>query len=208
MQTIKVRLLVLTIALVIASLMLGGLLSRGKNDLGSNGSNLNNFPLNHSGWIGEKISMGQKVYDILETNALVLNRYVKEGKSVVLAIVYYPDAKVSFHDPELCYGGRGVKIIKDVREINVKEFGLMNVNVLATDRGNSKELVYYFYKSGEFMGNSYNRMRFNLVKNNLFSKEKGGALIRVSTPVLDNDRASSSLILFINDFMSAFQTYM
>jgi EpsI family protein len=189
--------------------MMGGLLTRGKYEPGLNESNFKDFPLNHRGWIGERITMDQKVYDILETNALVLSRYVKEGKSVVLAIVYYPDAKVSFHEPELCYGGRGVKINKEVQKINVKELGVMNVNVLTIDRGNSKELVYYFYKSGEFMGNSYNKMRFNLVKNNLLSKERGGALIRISTAIIDDkDAGQTNLFLFLKDFIPAFKTYM
>jgi len=208
MQAIKIRLLVLIIVLIIG-VMMSSFLSRETYVSGMNRSHLNDFPLYQRGWIGEKISLEQKVYDILETDALVLNRYVKQGKSVTLAIVYYPDAKISFHAPEECYGGKGVNIVKEVQEIIVKEFGLMSVNVLTIDRGSSKELVYYFFKAGGFMGHSYNRLRLNLIKNNLLSKEKSGALIRISTLVIsDINEASSSLLLYLNDFMPLFKTYM
>ena len=173
------------------------------------GSYLKDFPINHEGWKGERIAMDKIVADILETDALVLNNYVKDRKPVLLAIVYYPDAKVDFHMPEACYSATGVKINKRIRPIALNAIGTINVSELNIVRGNSKELVYYFYKSGNFIGNSYNRLRFNLVLNNLFSKEKSGALIRISTPVVgDADDADSRLINFLDDFVPLFKKYL
>ena len=174
-----------------------------------NGSYLKDFPINHEGWKGERIEMDKIVADILETDALVLNRYVKDQKAVVLAIVYYPDAKVDFHAPEACYSGRGIKIDKRIMAVALNALGTINVNELNIVRGNSKELVYYFYKSGNFIGNSYNRLRFNLVLNNLFAKEKSGALVRISTPVIgDGDDADSRLIRFMDDFVPLFKKFL
>jgi len=204
----KSRVLVLIIVLAVAGL-LSGLLSAQWYAPKGDGSYLKNFPISHEGWKGEQIGMGKNVADILETDALVLNNYVKDGKSVVLGIVYYPDAKVDFHAPEACYSGRGVKIDKRIKPVTLKGLGTINVNELSILRGYSKELVYYFYKSGGFMGNSYNRLRLNLVLNNLFSNEKSGALVRISTPVIGNpDNPDSRLVNFIDDFMPVFEKYL
>jgi EpsI family protein len=153
--------------------------------------------------------MDKIVADVLETDALVLNRYKRDQKSVLLAIVYYPDAKVDFHAPEACYSGRGIKIDKRIRAVDLNALGTIHVNELNIDRGNSKELAYYFYKSGNFMGNSYFRLRFNLILNNLLANEKSGALVRISTPVIgDGDDADSRLINFLDDFVPLFKKYL
>jgi EpsI family protein len=208
MGKIKNRVFVL-IALLAAAGLLSGWLSAQWYAPKGNGSYLKDFPVNHEGWMGEKIGMQKKVYDILETDALVLNSYVKDGKPVILAIVYYPDAKVDFHAPEACYSGRGIKIDKRTRAIALNTLGSINVNELNIVRGDTKELAYYFYKSGNFIGNSYNRLRFNLVVNNLFSREKSGALVRISTPVIGNrDDADSRLIHFLDDFVPLFKKYL
>lgn len=208
MGKIRNRIFVLIILLAATGLLSGWFSAQWYSSKG-NGSYLKNFPINHEGWKGEQIGMDKIVADILETDALVLNSYVKDGKPVLLAIVYYPDAKVDFHAPEGCYSGRGVKINMRARRITLNGFGAINVNVLNIDRGGSSELVYYFFKSGSFLGNSYNRLRFNLVLNNMFSKEKSGALIRVSTPVFGNtDDPDSRLINFLDDFVPVFKKFL
>jgi EpsI family protein len=208
MGKIKNRVLVLMAILAAAGLLSGWFSAQWYAPKG-NGSYLRNFPTNHEGWQGERVAMDKMVADILETDALVLNRYVKDQKAVLLAIVYYPDAKVDFHAPEACYSGRGIKIDKHIRAVDLNALGTIHVNELNIVRGNSKELVYYFYKSGNFIGNSYNRLRFNLVLNNLFSKGKSGALVRISTPVIgDGDDADSRLIHFLDDFVPLFKKYL
>jgi EpsI family protein len=208
MGKIKNRVFVLITLLAAAGLLSGWLSAQWYTSKG-NGSSLKDFPINHEGWEGERIGMDKIVADILETDALVLNSYVKDQKPVLLAIVYYPDAKVDFHTPEACYSGRGIKIDKRIRPIALNAIGTINVNELNIVKGGSKELVYYFYKSGNFMGNSYNRLRFNLVLNNLFSKERSGALVRISTSVIgDADDADSRLINFLDDFVPVFKKYL
>jgi hypothetical protein len=52
-------------------------------------------------------------------------------------------------------------------------------------------------------------LRFNLVLNNLLSKEKSGALVRISTPVIgDGDDADSRLVHFLDDFVPLFKKYL
>jgi EpsI family protein len=208
MGKVKNRVFVLMTLLAAAGLLSGWFSGQWYTSKG-NGSSLKDFPINHGAWKGERIGMDKIVADILETDALVLNSYVKDREPVLLAIVYYPDAKVDFHMPEACYSATGVKINKRVRSITLNAMGTINLSELDILRGNSKELVYYFFKSGNFIGNSYNRLRFNLVLNNLLSKEKSGALVRISTPVAgEADDADSRLTNFLNDFMPLFKKYL
>jgi EpsI family protein len=208
MEKIRNRVFVLTAILAAAGLLSVWLSAQWYAPKGD-GSYLKDFPIDHEDWKGERIEMDKIVADVLETDALVLNRYKRDQKSVLLAIVYYPDAKVDFHTPEACYKATGVKIKKRIKPISLNAVGSVDVNELDIDRGSSKELVYYFYKSGNFIGNSYNRLRFNLVLNNLFSKEKSGALVRISTPVIgDGDDPDSRLLRFLDDFVPLFKKYL
>jgi EpsI family protein len=208
MEKIRNRVLVLMAILAAAGLLSGWFSAQWYAPKGT-GSYLKDFPIDHEDWKGERIEMDKIVADVLETDALVLNRYVKDQKAVLLAIVYYPDAKVDFHAPEACYSGRGIKIDKHIRAVDLNALGTIHVNELNIDRGNSKELAYYFYKSGNFMGNSYFRLRFNLILNNLLANEKSGALVRISTPVIgDGDDADSRLINFLDDFVPLFKKYL
>ena len=79
----------------------------------------------------------------------------------------------------------------------------MPISKLTQSREDGKnDLVYYFFKAGPFMGNSYLKLRLNLVLNKFRSKEKSGSLIRVSTPIvngLESEVEKELLSRFIND---------
>ncbi|MEA3322718.1 MAG: EpsI family protein [Patescibacteria group bacterium] len=123
-------------------------------------------------------------------------------KKIFLSIVYYPETKVDFHAPEGCLAGQGIQISKTAKTIYIthKERKVkINLNQLVRKNNNSNELIYYFYKAGDFHGKSYIRLRLALAMNKFSTKEKSGALIRISTPALNSDYqpASENLISFI-----------
>ena len=70
--------------------------------------------------------------------------------------------------------------------------------------------VHYFYKAGDFVGQSYIKLRLNLALNKYGRKEKSGSLIRVSTPVFREDYKSASIMLtsFIGDLYPYLSKYL
>jgi EpsI family protein len=166
---------------------------------------IKNIPLEFGQWQGKDIPLDERIYEILETRSIINRAYRGEnGQEVLLSIVYYPETKVDFHAPESCLAGRGIQISKSAQTISItynESTVKINLNRLIRQQGGSDELIYYFYKAGDFLGKNYIKLRLNLALNKFFDKERSGALIRVSVPVLrgDTQRASTTLVNFIEE---------
>jgi EpsI family protein len=172
---------------------------------------IKNIPLEFGQWQGKDIPLDEQIYEILETRSIINRAYRgKNGQEVLLSIVYYPETKVDFHAPEACLGGQGIQIEKSARIIHINSGKDIKIklNQLIWQQKSKRMLVYYFYKAGDFIGQSYIKLRLNLAMDKFFNKEKSGSLIRVSVPVLhgDTQRASTTLVNFIEElypFMDA-----
>lgn len=162
----------------------------------------NALPFELGRWHGKDVPLDKLIYEILETKSIINRVYHTEsGQQVFLSIVHYPETKVDLHAPEACLGGQGIEIAKSSKTITLGSDGkvVINLNRLIWRDDNSERLVYYFYKAGEFHGNSYIKLRWNLATNKFTNKTKSGSLIRVSTPVPtgDTQKASNILVDFI-----------
>lgn len=169
---------------------------------------IRNIPLEIGEWKGEDYPIDKIVFDILETRSILQRSYISD-KEVFLSVVYYPDTKVDFHAPEACLSGQGIEILKSTKSIEFYYGGdkiKIDVNQLIWKQDNLKRLVYYFYKSGEFIGPSYLKLRYSLAVNKLFAGEKSGSLIRVETLITNEDMEKSDKILI--NFMSALYPFI
>ncbi len=162
------------------------------------------IPEEFSTWKGVDIFLDETVYEILETRDIIHRNYTSNGQNVFLSIVYYPETKVDFHAPEGCLAGKGIQISKSTKSIDIfsnNEKIKLEVNQLIRSTNSGEEVIYYFYKAGDFIGDNYIKLRFNLVFNKFIDTNKSGALIRYSTPIKPGDYNSAHNILndFIND---------
>lgn len=162
------------------------------------------IPISLGKWRGDDVPFEDLVYEILQTRAIIHRNYKSEEGSVFLSLVHYPQTKVDFHAPEGCLAGRGVNISKTQKEIYINKNGKnlkLGVNQLVRQTETSEELIYYFYKAGDFVGPSYLELRFSLAMNKLTNKEKSGSLIRVSTPLTISGKKKAEMRLkeFIED---------
>jgi EpsI family protein len=153
-------------------------------------------------WRGKDLSLEPSVYELLETKTIIHRQYTLSGTTLLLSIVYYPQTKVDFHAPESCLGGQGIQTRTSSRTINLSVDGrplTLDINEIVWGKGSNESLVYYFYKAGSFVGNSYIRLRLALALNKFSSTEKSGSLIRVSIPVYvsNYDKADSALRAFL-----------
>ena len=155
-------------------------------------------------WRGTDVVLTEDVYDILETRAIIHRSYQYRDQRVFLSLVFYPETKVDFHAPEACLAGGGREIKKSAKTIMLENAGKnisLDLNQLIYSGELNKELVYYFFKTGSYMGNSYIHLRFSLAGNKLSGNGTSGSLIRISTSdkTIDSVNAADRLKHFIQD---------
>lgn len=169
------------------------LVSYGKEDTIEQGvETVRQIPMDIGEWRGTDHVFDPIVYDILETKAILHRSYKnRQGQEVFLSLVYYQETKVDFHAPEGCLGGQGIKTEKTPSILNIVEDSgktiALKVNKLIQHQDNHNILVYYFYKTGAYVGRNYIKLRLNLVLNKFKETQNSGSLIRVSTPLLESD---------------------
>ncbi|MGB3222435.1 MAG: exosortase C-terminal domain/associated protein EpsI [Desulforhopalus sp.] len=166
--------------------------------------NLQGIPLQiGEWWEGKDFPLEEMVYDILETRAIIHRSYTnRSGQNIFLSLVHYYDTKVDFHAPEGCIGGEGLKTKKTIKKVSLfsgdKKI-ILDIAELLTTRTNGQTLTYYFYKSGDFVGSNYIKMRLSIAANKLSKNDTGSSLIRISTALVPDQKASAEALL--RDFM-------
>ena len=214
MENIKNRYLILIALMLFSSVLVSFLNYDTDNKAEASIQTIEKIPLNLGKWHGVDVSLEENIYEILETKSIINRAYhTEKGKKVFLSIVYYPETKVDFHAPEACLAGQGIQISKTTKTIYITHKGRktkINLNQLVRKTNNSNELIYYFYKAGDFLGKNYIKLRFALAMNKFSTKEKSGALIRISTPALNSDYqpASENLISFIAELYPYLNKYL
>ena len=199
MKNLVNRYIVVIFLLIISSVLIQ-FLTYSKFNHSTNGlAQIKRIPLTISKWQGQDVPLEERIYEILETRSIVYRKYISEnGEDVFLEIIYYPETKVDFHSPEDCLAGEGISVSKSRKTITIINDGKafeIGLNQLVRKQMNKENLIYYFYKAGDFVGPSYIQLRFNLALNKFLSNKKSGALILVSTAMNDRNRADGSKVL-------------
>jgi EpsI family protein len=166
--------------------------------------NLQGIPLQiGEWWEGRDFPLEEMVYDILETRAIIHRSYTKNSEEAVfLSLVHYYDTKVDFHAPESCIGGEGLKTKKTTKKISLfsgDKKVTLDITELLTTRTTGQTLTYYFFKSGDFMGSNYIKMRLSIAANKLTRNDTRSSLIRISTALVPGHEAEADALL--RDFM-------
>lgn len=213
MEKIKTRYLLVIGLLTIFGVMQG---SSGYSSYvrGYNENPLKDFPLQVGEWSGKEHQMREKVYEILETDAVILNSYQRGQEYVALSTVFYNSEKVDFHSPESCSLGRGDRVDQKTKKTITLDLGEgrtpITINELIVNRAKGKkDIIYYFFKSGSYRGADYLEFRYHVGLNMLKTRKTNGALIILTTPVIESIAASeSTLKSFMESFYSSWTKYL
>ncbi len=211
MEKLKFRYLIVIFMLVVTVVVVNSLQYDASLDEKAEFSGLQKIPLQIGKWIGQDYPLQEMVYEILETRAIMHRAYTADnGQQVFLSIVHYHDTKVDFHTPEACIGGRGLKTTKTnkmITFISGTEENHIDVAEMLTTMSTGQTLTYYFFKSGQFVGSSYIKMRLNIAANKLVKNDARGSLIRISTTVTPGyeSEAETLLVAFIKDLFPYIQ---
>jgi len=158
------------------------------------------FPYEIAGWQGKDLEITEQEYDILETRNLISRKYVNSsGKRIYLFIIYSETNRSVFHPPEVCMMGSGLKIVdKRIEQIDSGEHRF-SANKLYTQKNNYRGLALYCYKAGRLYTDNFYLQQFYFALNQLFGKNKGGATIRVSMSLKENEQTT---LATLKTFMS------
>lgn len=192
--------LILFILLVITAgfVLMDGSLSKGVHTI-----DLEKLPLTLGGWQGKRFPVQERILQILETEYILDRDYVNgDGRHMFLSIVYYPDNKIGFHNPESCNTGAGSKIIKkDVQPIkNAKtdQSEDLKVNRLILQRMQGDKVILYFFVSGNYITHDYLKFRLHMMKQQMGFRRPSGAQIQVHSNIVSDLKTT---IAVMEDFI-------
>lgn len=145
------------------------------------------FPLEFEGWGGRTGYIEQLVLDSLRLTDYAMTDYRGEdGGSVNFYSAYYDSQKkgASAHSPRSCIPGGGWRITS-LKDHNIPGTNIGNsplvVNRLLIERGESKQLVYYWFQQrGRIVTNEY-LMKWYLFWDAMTKSRTDGALMRLTT---------------------------
>lgn len=148
------------------------------------GTRLDTCPPVLGGYGGVPLEMGQTVLDDLDPDDYLLRRLERpDGLPIWLIIVYFQNARLGAHDPELCYRSQGFRVeaLPDGRVDSA--IGTIPYRSFLAKKGTGGELVYYFwYTAGRQALADVKGWRDRMFFQGLRSNRSFGAFVRVSTP--------------------------
>ncbi len=138
-----------------------------------------------SDWYAQNPETARIVFDILETEDTIHRRYKDpSGNLVDLVIVYSPHNRKVAHPPDICFQGGGwEQQLKDTLPAPYgRAWGLSQLNQLVLDKGGTKQIALYWYKSGNRQTSSYLKQQIGYLLNSVLRrKSRSVALIRLTT---------------------------
>jgi len=189
--------LILFILLVITAgfVFVDGILSKSVEKI-----DLEKLPLAFGGWQGKSYPVRERILQILETEYILDRDYVNgDGRHLFLSIVYYPDNKIGFHNPESCNTGAGSKIIqRDVLSIgnqnSTTQLDGFKVNRLLLQRMQGDKVILYFFVSGDYMTHDYKKFRLHMMKQQMGFRRPSGAQIQIHSMIAPDLKTTLSVM--------------
>lgn len=171
--------------------------------------NFSLFPSELDEWYGVRSSLDFKTIDFLGlSDYALIDFHDKNNQMVNFYIAYYQTQKhgVVPHSPKLCIPGGGWQITN----LDDAQYNGIRFNRVVIDKGNSRQLVYYWYKIGnKNISNEY-LLKWVTFMSSLNLRRTDVALIRLTTALAPNenievaDRRLEHLLLRINGQLSQY----
>ena len=180
------------------------------------------FPLQIGAWIGQPGSLDSKELKVLGTDDYLLADYAKKGETPVsLYTLYYAKqdsaSNQAVHTPTVCIPSGGWT----VRETVTKTIPIVDpasstsrpleVNKLLISKGETREIVYYWYAQDGRSITSPGSTRIYTFLNSLVKGRSNGGLVRLVTQIAhgetEND-AEARLNSFLDDGLPTLYGFM
>ena len=127
--------------------------------------------------------------EYLQTRAYVSRNYLDgRGTPVDLCVMFSDDDRKGTHPPDVCLEGGGSRInFKDERWTKLDDKTTLDLHEIVAESAQQKTYVTYFYKCGSSYTGSFYTQQAKIVWDGLTGRNADGALVRYTTPLLNND---------------------
>jgi exosortase D (VPLPA-CTERM-specific) len=156
------------------------------------------FPQEVNGWSGADQKLEPSIETALGADEYISTVYVSpdDNKSVSFFSAFYYSTTdgTGIHNPEICIPGGGWEVSKWQR-VDAKVADQLGrplvVNRAVIQKGNRRQLVYYWFRMrGHSFASEY-RAKVQTVWDSLISARADGALVRLVTPLTDGESEAS-----------------
>ena len=157
------------------------------------------FPLEVNGWKGADQKLEQSIESALGADEYVSTVFVSpdKAKSISFFSAFYNSTTdgTGIHNPEICIPGGGWEVSKwqriDAQVLDQAGQPLI-VNRAVIQKGNRRQLVYYWFQMrGQSFASEY-RAKVQTVWDSLVLARADGALVRLVTPLTDGESEASA----------------
>jgi EpsI family protein len=173
--------------------------ARGRNEVFPAREPLESFPEQIGPWSGTDIAMGQDVLDILGPGDFLLREYRAQGDVIPwigVFIAYFPSQRTgdTIHSPQHCLPGSGWLPVENSRvTLSLPGHDPFPANRYVVAKGDSRQLVlYWFWAHDRGVASEY-WAKFYLVKDAIDMNRSDGALVRISTPMYRGESSEAAL---------------
>jgi len=156
------------------------------------------FPRQIEQWSGTDLTIDPAALDNLKPTDYLSANYIDYGQSssVALWIAYYSTQEIgeAIHSPRICIpaGGWRISEIQPVTLTTGEGAPPLNVNRAIIQKGHDKALVYYWFQGRGRTEASEFAVKIHLMSDAMIRQRTDGALVRLVTPILENEQPEAS----------------
>ena len=178
---------------------------------------LQSFPLQLGDWTGTDVTIDKDTLQVLGPGDFLLRMYTREDRNVPdvsLFIAYFPSQRAgdTIHSPKNCLPGAGWSPIESSRmDLTVPGHSPFPVNRYVIAKGESRQIVLYWYWAHDRGVASEYWAKYYLVADSIALNRSDGSLVRLTTPLLRGEtveQAQQRMMPFVADVVPRLQTYI
>jgi EpsI family protein len=206
---------ILAVALIASTALL--LQARGHNEVFPPREPLKSFPEQLGPWTATDIAIDKDVLAILGPGDFLLREYRAPEDvtpSIDVFIAYFPSQRAgdTIHSPQHCLPGAGWVPVENSRTtLSFPGHNPFPANRYVVSRGESRQLVlYWFWAHNRGVASEY-WAKFYLVKDAMQMNRSDGALVRLTTPMYrgeSSEAAQQRLLPFAANLFSVLNSYI
>lgn len=178
---------------------------------------LQSFPHQIGNWSGDDITIDKDTLQVLGPGDFLLRVYTDQQQRlpyIDLFIAYFPSQSTNdtMHSPKNCLPGAGWAPVESRRmTLDVPGHAPFPVNRYLIAKGDSRQVVLYWYWAHDRGVASEYWAKYYLVTDAIRMNRSDGSLVRVTTPLLADetpDAAQQRLMPFVAQIIPKLQTYI
>ena len=191
--------------------------ARGRNEIFPPRLPLQSFPTQLSNWTGTDIAIQKDVLEVLGPGDFLLRVYQNPAEKqpfVDLFIAYFPSQRTgdTIHSPKHCLPGSGWLPVESSRvTLSLPGHSPFPANRYVIAKGDSRQLVLYWYWAHDRGVASEYWAKFYLVADSMRMNRSDGALVRIMTPMYSGETeeaAQQRLLPFAGDVAPLLDNYI